>query len=67
MKFEINDRLSYLGMEIEETDVGTIIDMIFFICQLLNKSYQEVKVMNPPGTKETFMVDEKLDLLQKKE
>lgn len=34
VKFEKNNRLSYLGMQIKVTDEGTIIDMSFFVHQL---------------------------------
>jgi hypothetical protein len=38
--------------------MGAIVDMRFFARQLLNENSQAVKVVNSPGTKETFVVDE---------
>jgi hypothetical protein len=67
VKFKRNNKLSYLGMEIEITDEGTIVDMSFFVHQLLKENGQGVKVMSAPGTKEMYMVDEKLELLEKNE
>jgi hypothetical protein len=54
--FVVGNKQSYLGMEIEVTKQGTILDMLFFVKKLLEG--MEVKQFESPGTKDTFEVDE---------
>ncbi len=54
--FEENSKLSYLGMHIDVRPEGTVVDMSFYMRQLLEG--QEVVVRLSPGTKVSFTVDE---------
>ena len=57
--FEVNGRLSYLGMEIEVTDEGMKLNMSFYVKQLLEEAEERLSltVFASPGTKETFVAD----------
>lgn len=63
--FEIGKKLSYLGMEIEVTSMGTMVDMNFYIKQLLDG--EAVVTYVSPGTKETFEVNPVAGLLSLEE
>jgi hypothetical protein len=63
--FEIGKKLSYLGMEIEVTSMGTMVDMNFYIMQLLDG--EAVVTYVSPGTKETFEVNPVAGLLSLEE
>jgi hypothetical protein len=54
--FVVGNKQSYLGMEIEVTKQGTILDVSFFVKKLLEG--MEVKQFESPGMKDTFVVDE---------
>jgi predicted SpoU family rRNA methylase len=56
VQFEIGGRLSYLGMQLEMKETGTVIDMTFYVKQLLEDV--DVPVRASPGTKLTFMIAE---------
>jgi len=56
VQFEVSGRLSYLGMQIEMKETGTVIDMTFYVKQLLEGV--DVPVRASPGTKFTFMIAE---------
>jgi len=53
--------LSYLGMQTNIRETGTVIDMMFYIKQLLEGVV--VPVRASPGTKFTFMVTENAKVL----
>ncbi len=55
--FKENSKLSYLGMHIDVQPEGMVVDMSFYVRQLLEG--QEVVVRLSPGTKASFTVDEK--------
>lgn len=63
--FEIGKKLSYLGMEIEVTSMGTMVDMNFYIKQLLDG--EAVVTYVSPGAKETFEVNPAAGLLSLEE
>ena len=56
VQFEVGGRLSYLGMQLELKETGTVIDMTFYVKQLLEGV--DVPVRMSPGTKFTFMIAE---------
>lgn len=60
VQFEIDSRLSYLGMEINITDEGTRIDMSFYMKQMLDDAEEKVELVeySSPGMKETFVSSE---------
>ncbi len=62
--FEENSKLSYLGMQVDVRPEGTVVDMSFYVQQLLEG--QEVVVRLSPGTKASFTVDEKAALLDER-
>jgi hypothetical protein len=55
--FEVNNKLSYLGMHIDVKGEGTTVGMMFYIKQILEG--REVMVKLSPGTKATFEVNKK--------
>jgi hypothetical protein len=55
--FEVNNKLSYLGMHIDVKGEGTTVGMVFYIKQILEG--REVMVKLSPGTKMTFEVNDK--------
>jgi hypothetical protein len=61
VQFEIGENLSYLGMKIAIKDEGTVVDMSFYVAQLLEG--EEVEVVASPTTKTTYNVDEKVQSL----
>jgi hypothetical protein len=68
VQFEVSGRFSYLGMQIEMKETGTVIDMTFYIKQLLEGV--DVPVRASRGTKFTFMIAENamvLDEVDRKE
>jgi hypothetical protein len=69
VQLEIDGRLSYLGMEIEVTDEGTHINMSFYVKQMLENAEEKMELVEyaSPGTKEMFVVDEKMHLLPQNE
>jgi len=64
--FEVNGRLSYLGMEIEVTDEGTRVNMSFNVKQMLEEAEEKMNliVFALPGTKETFVADNEAEVMQ---
>jgi hypothetical protein len=56
VQFEIGGRLSYLGMQLEMKETGTVIDITFYVKQLLEGV--DVPVRASPGTKFTFIIAE---------
>jgi hypothetical protein len=58
---EVSGRLSYLGMQINIRETGTVIDMTCYVKQLLEGV--DVPVSASPGTKFTFMVTENAKVL----
>jgi hypothetical protein len=67
VQFEVGDDLSYLGMNISIRDEGTMIDMSFYVSQVLEN--EEVKEAASPMTKTYYNVDEesrKLGEVEKK-
>jgi hypothetical protein len=65
VQFEIGENLSYLGMKIAIKDEGTVVDMSFYVAQLLEG--EEVEVVASPTTKTTYNVDEKAQRLGEEE
>jgi hypothetical protein len=65
VKFEVGNRLSYLGMELEIGDRGTAVGMSFYTKQLLEGV--EVPVKLSPRTKTMFQVDEEAVMLMEEE
>jgi hypothetical protein len=55
IQFEEGDKLSYLGMDVTVKDVGTMIDMRFYVDQVLEG--EEVEIFESPGTKNMFIVE----------
>jgi hypothetical protein len=67
VQFETGSDLSYLGMNISITEEGTVVDMSFYITQVLED--EEVDVERSPTTKTYYNVDEnakKLGEVEKK-
>lgn len=56
VQFEIGERLSYLGIQIDIIDEGTMIDMSFYVSQVLEGAQATIK--QSPGMKTTFTVTE---------
>jgi hypothetical protein len=56
VQFKVSGRLSYLGMQIEMKETGTVIDMTFYVKELLEGV--DVLVRASLGTKFTFMIAE---------
>jgi hypothetical protein len=65
VQFEIGEKLSYLGMQINIRDEGTMVDMSFYIKKLLEGT--TVKVQASPGNHISFIVDEESQLLKESE
>jgi len=61
IQFEEGGRLSYLGMQLELREEGTVVDMSFYAKQLLEG--KELKEASSPSTRRTFEVDEGSPLL----
>jgi hypothetical protein len=61
VQFEVNGRLLYLGMQIDILKHRTVIDMTFYVKQVLEGV--DVPVRASPGTKLTFMVAENAKVL----
>jgi hypothetical protein len=60
MQFEEGGRLSYLGMDISIADEGTIVDMSFYVKQLVAdaENRKTLVLYDSPGTKESFVYKE---------
>jgi hypothetical protein len=56
VQFEVSGRLSYLGMQIDISSEGTIIDMQFYTKKVLEG--MDVPVRELLGMNTTFIVDE---------
>jgi hypothetical protein len=61
IQFIEGSRLSYLGMYLEQSKEGTVVDMSFYAKQLLEG--KDLKEMSSPSTKKTFEVEEESPLL----
>jgi hypothetical protein len=68
MLFEINGKLSYLGMKIEISDEGTKIEMSFYVKQIIEDAEEKLVLTKyeSPGTKETFVANESAGVLSEK-
>jgi len=68
MLFEINGKLSYLGMKIEISDEGTKIEMSFYVKQIIEDAEEKLVLTEyeSPGTKETFVANESAGVLSEK-
>jgi hypothetical protein len=62
VQFEVGERLSYLGMQINVKDEGTTVDMSFYVKKLLEGT--TVKGQASPGNHSSFIVDEESQLLE---
>jgi hypothetical protein len=61
VQFEMNEKLSYLGMEIEVSNYGTSIGMSSYVTQLVDEVQEcglELSSYNWPGTKENYAIKE---------
>ena len=60
VQFEIDGRLSYLGIEINITEEGTSINMSFYVKQMLDDAEEKLELVEylSTGTKETFISSE---------
>jgi hypothetical protein len=56
VQFKVGSKLSYLGMQIDIRDEGTIVDMSFYVKKLLEGA--SVKGQSSPGNHDSFIVDE---------
>jgi hypothetical protein len=56
IQFEEGSRLSYLGMQLELREEGTLVDMSFYAKQLVEG--KELKEASSPSTRKKFEVDE---------
>jgi hypothetical protein len=65
VQFEIGEKLSYLGMQINVQDEGTTVDMSFYIKKLLEGTM--VKGQASPGNHSSFIVNEESQLLEESE
>ena len=63
VQFKVSGRLSYLGMQIDIMKNGTVIDMTFYVKQILEGV--DIPVRALPGTKLTLMVAENAKVLNK--
>jgi hypothetical protein len=66
VQFKVGNDLSYLGMKISIRKEGTMIDMSFYVAQVLED--EEVEVASSPTTKSTYNVadSKKLDETERK-
>jgi len=55
IQYEEGDKLLYLGMDVVVKDVGTTIDMRFYVDQVLEG--EEGEIFESPGTKNMFIVE----------
>jgi hypothetical protein len=65
VQFEVGSKLSYLGMQIDVRDEGTIVDMSFYVKKLLEG--MSVKGQSSPGNHNSFIVDEYVQRLEESE
>jgi len=65
VQFEVGSKLSYLGMQIDVRDEGTIVDMSFYVKKLLEGTL--VKGQSSPGNHNSFIVDEYVQRLEESE
>jgi hypothetical protein len=65
VQFEVGSKLSYLGMQIDIGDEGTMIDMSFYVKKLLEGA--SVKGQPSPGNHNSFIVDEHAQKLEESE
>ena len=65
IQFEEGGKLSYLGMQLELKEEGTVVDMSFYAKQLLDG--RDLKEVPSPSTKKTFEVDEDSPLLDEEQ
>jgi len=56
VQFEVGSKLSYLGMQIDIRDGGTVVHMSFYVKKLLEKV--SVKGQSSPGNHNSIIVDE---------
>jgi hypothetical protein len=65
VQFEVGSKLSYLGMQIDIKDEGTVVDMNFYVKKLLEAA--SVKGQSSPGNHNSFIVDEYVQGLEESE
>jgi hypothetical protein len=65
VQFKVGSKLSYLGMQIDVEDEGTIVDMTFYVKKLLEGT--KVKGQSSPGKHNSFIVDEHAQRLEENE
>jgi hypothetical protein len=69
-QFKVSQKQSYLGMEIEITSTGMSISMSAYVSELIEEAQEKGKVLvnyDSPGTKETFIMKEGVDLVKERE
>ncbi len=65
VQFEVGENMSYLGMQVSTADDGTIIDMSFYVSEILRD--EEVEVTGSPTTKEMYNVSDQWKKLSEDE
>jgi hypothetical protein len=65
VQFEVGSKLSYLGMQIDIKDEGTMVDMSFYVKKLLEGA--SVKGQSLPGNHNSFIVNEHAQKLEESE
>jgi hypothetical protein len=65
VQFEVGSKLSYLGMQIDTKDEGTMVDMNFYVKKLLEEA--SVKGQSSPGNHNSFIVEEHVQGLEESE
>ncbi len=65
VQFEVGTKLSYLGMQIDIKDKGTMVDMNFYVKKLLEEA--SVKGQSSPGNHNSFIVHEYAQGLEESE
>jgi hypothetical protein len=65
VQFKIGGRLSYLGMEIDIRDTGTVIDMSFYIKQVIadTETHSVVTTYESPGVRNSYVVEDDAEKL----
>jgi hypothetical protein len=64
VQFEIGGRLSYLGMEIDIRDIGTVIDMSFYVKQVVadTETHFVVTTYESPGVRNSYVVEDDAEM-----
>ncbi len=65
VQFEIGGRLSYLGMEIDIRDIGTVVDMSFYVKQVVadTETHFVLNAYELPGVRSSYVVGDDTERL----